>query len=50
MENKVLACKEHIDEALDEFLVVNETFPIMNEAKEGKCNYCNDKAEYSLEK
>ena len=50
VEDKVLACQEHIDEALDEFLLVNETFPIMNKASEGKCKYCDKKAEYSLEK
>lgn len=50
MNDKLLACEEHIDEALDEFLVHNETFPIMNTIIEGKCTYCNEKAKYSLEK
>ncbi|MDD7796275.1 CxxH/CxxC protein [Clostridium sp. 'White wine YQ'] len=50
MDNKILACEEHIDEALDEFIVEKETFPILEKVQEGVCSFCEKDASYSLEK
>jgi len=44
----VFACEEHVDMAIDDFLVANETFPVLNEAKEVKCSYCEKTALYVL--
>jgi|GEM_PF-570799 len=44
----IYACGEHIDMAIDDFLVENETFPVLSKAAEGKCSYCSRPAEYIL--
>lgn len=43
------ACEEHIDEAMDEIINENETFPIINEAFDEKCSYCDKKSKYKLQ-
>ena len=44
----VYACEEHIDEAMDEVINEKETFPIINEITEKKCNDCNKEAKYEI--
>ena len=34
--------------AIDDFLVYNETFPIMDSIKDCRCDYCSDAAVYVL--
>jgi CxxH/CxxC protein (TIGR04129 family) len=46
-ENKY-CCEEHVDIAIDEFLVENETFPNLEKIKDKKCDYCDKKAQYVL--
>ena len=46
-ENK-LCCEEHTDIAFDDFLIENETFPNVERVDEGKCDYCDNKANYIL--
>jgi CxxH/CxxC protein (TIGR04129 family) len=48
--NPIYACGEHIDMAIDDFLVDNETFPVLSKAEEGTCSYCSKPAEYVLTK
>lgn len=48
-ENK-FCCMEHMDIAFDDFLVDNETFPNIEEVKDGSCSYCDNKAKYILRK
>lgn len=50
MKDKILACENHVEEALDDFVYHNEVFPTMNKCSEGKCDYCKENAEYSIEK
>lgn len=40
------ACKDHIDMAMDEIINETESFPIIENVKEEKCDYCNNMAEY----
>ena len=44
----IYACEEHIDQAMDEVINEKETFPVMNEATEKKCSYCNKEAKYEI--
>lgn len=46
-ENKH-CCEEHVDIAIDEFLVENETFPNLEETKDSMCDYCDKNAQYVL--
>lgn len=46
--DEMYSCENHIDIAIDDFLVKNETFPILNSSKECKCDYCDDDAVYVL--
>jgi CxxH/CxxC protein (TIGR04129 family) len=46
----IYACEDHIDLAIDDFLVKNETFPLLSEAKTGNCSYCEKPAKYILNK
>jgi CxxH/CxxC protein (TIGR04129 family) len=34
--------------AFDDFLVLNETFPYMEECKDENCDYCGGEAKYKL--
>ena len=47
VKNK-FSCEEHIDIAIDEFLVEEERFPSMDKALDNKCDYCSDKAVYEV--
>lgn len=47
MENKY-ACEEHIDEAMDEVINEEETFPVINEVTGKQCNYCNKESKYEV--
>lgn len=42
------ACEEHIDEAMDEVINEKETFPIISEVKDKKCDYCSKKSCYEV--
>lgn len=44
----VYVCNEHLDEAMDDIINMNETFPVMDEELEEKCSYCNSKSKYRL--
>lgn len=46
----IYACEDHIDLAIDDFLVENETFPVLTKAERGTCSYCENAAEYVLNK
>lgn len=46
--DKIYSCENHIDIAIDDFLVKNETFPILNSSKDRKCDYCDGDAVYVL--
>lgn len=43
------SCEEHMDLAIDDFLIKYETFPIITHTKDNCCNYCNSNATYRLE-
>lgn len=43
-----LCCEKHIDMAFDDFLVENETYPILKKCEDGCCSYCSEKASYIL--
>lgn len=47
-EKDIYACKNHIEIALDDFVVLNEKAPEMIRISDGKCTYCEEKAEYKL--
>lgn len=48
--NLIYACEDHIDLAIDDFLVENETFPVLSKADNGTCSYCENAAVYVLNK
>ena len=45
---KLYACEEHMDEAMDEVINEKETFPVINEVTDKKCSYCNEEAKYEV--
>lgn len=45
---EIYACKAHIDDAMDDLINYEETFPIMEKAKDMKCSYCSENAEYII--
>lgn len=43
------SCNEHIDIAIDDFILATETFPLMDELDgKVKCDYCTNRANYIL--
>ena len=42
------ACEDHIDEAMDEVINEEETFPIINKCKDNQCSYCEKHSEYEI--
>ena len=42
------ACEDHIDEAMDEVINEEETFPIINKCKGNQCSYCEKHSEYEI--
>lgn len=48
--DKIYSCENHIDIALDDFIVKYETFPVMDSIKECKCDYCSEAAVYVISK
>jgi CxxH/CxxC protein (TIGR04129 family) len=55
-EKDTLSCQEHVDMAIDDFILENEMFPVL-EAFEGSgkndnelCSYCSSAAVYILKK
>ena len=45
---EIYACKVHIDDAMDDLINYEETFPIMEKAKDMKRSYCIENAEYII--
>ena len=43
---KIYACGAHIDDAIDDLINYEETFPIIEELKGSKCSYCNEGSSY----
>ncbi|GFZ33383.1 hypothetical protein CSC2_39090 [Clostridium zeae] len=43
-----LSCEDHVDMAIDEYIDQFETFPTLENADSGSCNYCNSKAVYKI--
>lgn len=43
---KIYACEVHINDAMDDLINYEETFPIIEELKGNKCSYCNEEASY----
>ncbi|MBU3109646.1 CxxH/CxxC protein [Clostridium gasigenes] len=47
--NKIIySCLEHVEEAMDDIVNMQETFPIMEACINEKCNYCNNTSDYEL--
>lgn len=42
------ACEEHMDEAMDDIINEQETFPIINKTKGFKCSYCDKECSYEI--
>ena len=42
------ACEEHMDEAMDDIINEEETFPVINECKNNKCSYCDKESKYEI--
>ena len=47
---KIYCCIEDSDMAIDDFVLENETFPVMEEDKENICLYCSEPSAYVLSK
>ena len=45
---KLYACEEHMDEAMDEVIDGKETYPVINEITGYKCTYCEKEAKYEV--
>jgi|UPI0003A063BE CxxH/CxxC protein (TIGR04129 family) len=45
---KIYACKDHVEDAMDDFINYEETFPIIEEVKGVKCNYCENDSCYII--
>ncbi|MEZ7172434.1 CxxH/CxxC protein [Sporosarcina sp. OR05] len=48
---KIQSCKNHIDQAIDDFIATEETFPILEEIKTDEkisttCTYCDTPVRY----
>jgi CxxH/CxxC protein (TIGR04129 family) len=50
MEIEKKACLEHVDMALDDFVNEQSCAPEMAVCKDGKCDYCHQKAVYLVKK
>lgn len=48
LDKNKLCCEQHVDAAIDDYINEYETFPNMDKAEDGKCDYCEDKAEYII--
>lgn len=44
-----LACDEHIDIAIDDYINEKESFPNMITHENGKCSYCDKNSKYMIE-
>lgn len=47
-EQNKYSCETHINMAIDDFLVENETFPCLEKVSNRICNYCAGKAIYII--
>lgn len=45
----IYSCTEDYDMAIDDFILENETFPVIVEDQSGICSYCKNKSAYRLE-
>jgi CxxH/CxxC protein (TIGR04129 family) len=50
MIKKIYSCEEDIDIAIEDFLVAEETFPVLTNSSGEKCSYCEKEALYVLSK
>lgn len=41
-------CEEHLDEAMDEIINENETFPVIGEKTNEKCSFCGKESKYEV--
>lgn len=46
----IYSCNIHIDDAIEDFVNSNETFPTVTKEENSVCNYCSNKAEYCVSK
>ncbi|WP_242840671.1 CxxH/CxxC protein [Clostridium hydrogeniformans] len=46
LTNNKFSCEEHIDMAIDDFLVEEERFPSIDKTSNNKCDYCSNRAIY----
>ena len=42
------ACEDHIDEAMDDVINFEETFPVISECINNKCDYCEKQSKYEV--
>ena len=42
------ACEEHLDEAMDDIINEEETFPVINKCNNNQCTYCEKQGEYEI--
>ena len=47
---KIYCCQEDYDMAIDDFIMDQETFPVMEEDKDHKCQYCDEPSAYVIMK
>lgn len=45
----IYSCTEDYDMAIDDFILENNTFPVIVEDLNGMCSYCKNKSAYRLE-
>ncbi|HOH69640.1 MAG TPA: CxxH/CxxC protein [Sedimentibacter sp.] len=46
---EIFACKDHADQALDDYVNKNEAAPeLIKASEEKKCSYCQKNAEYII--
>ncbi|MGD9566838.1 MAG: CxxH/CxxC protein [Sedimentibacter sp.] len=44
----ILACKTHVEMAIDDFVNKKETAPQVVKTQNEKCSYCEEEAEYEI--
>lgn len=45
----IYACEQHIDDAMDDIVNEYETFPLVAECNNEKCQYCKEDSKYKIE-
>lgn len=44
----IYSCLEHIEEAMDDIINLQETLPVMETCIKEKCSYCENTSDYEL--